>query len=750
MVLLAGVPLCVAAEVRDVPSSSHPSPPSLEEVLAARRDLWGEAAVGQPDGPSFEFFASLLPPPRYTNAAFRHYPFMLSVPRGLHKTRVVSNGSGINLRADQPPMWKENAVPVHFAVGKPGEPFGGDVQRLTGPGYEAGHLPIVQMSYAAGTGIYEQEVFAGTDAADAERGAVYVRFRPLKGSQGRVAARVESPDALSFENGCLRDPKGRVILVADAGWKWQAQDRQCTASLEGDRMATMVVYTALPDQPAVPRLDPGLYDRARRQCVQTWSELLDRGAKLEVPEPLVNRMWKSHIVGNFMIARKDWMNYSAGNAYDHLYEGECGDAARALMLYGFLNDGRDMVGPLLDFFRKATQYHVSGLKLQLLAHYYWLARDADYVGANRERWMKAVETILSNREKENGLVPRENYCGDISQQVYALNSNAQGWRGLRDLSAVLEEIGEREQARSLAETAAAYRRDILQAVEKSERRDVQPPFIPNALFGEEQPYPMLTDTRIGGYYDLMAPYIIGSEVLGPGSQRETWMIRYLQEHGGLCMGMVRTRPDRGQYAGQPGVVFLYSLRYALAQMRRDEREAALVTFYGGLAQAMTRETFIGGEATRFPSMDPLMRTIYLPPNSTNNSTSLWLLRYMLIQDWDLNDDGRPETLRLLYGAPRRWLRDGASIRFENAPTQFGGVSLQVRSHLNDGHVELDVKLPPRAPDKVLARISLPDGWKAGSATLDGSDLPLASDGAMDLTGRSGEVRLKLAVVRSGS
>jgi hypothetical protein len=363
--------------------------------------------------------------------------------------------------------------------------------------------------------------------------------------------------------------------------------------------------------------------------------------------------------------------------------------------------------------------------------------------------MKAVETILNNREKDNGLVPRENYCGDIAQQVYALNSNAQGWRGLRDLSVVLAEIGEKEQARSLAETAAAYRRDILRAVEKSERTDVQPAFIPNALFGEEQPYPMLTDTRIGGYYDLMAPYIIGSEVLGPGSQRETAMLEYLQQHGGLCMGMVRTKPDRGQYANQPGVVFLYTLRYALAQMRRDQREAALVTFYGGLAQGLTRDTFIGGEATRFPSMDPLMRTIYLPPNSTSNATTLWLLRYMLVQDWDLNDDGRPETLRLLYGAPRRWLRDRARIRFENVPTQFGPMSLLAQSRLADGVVDLQVTLPPRTPDKTVVRLPLPDGWTAQSAELEGSKLPLASDSSVDLTGQTGSLKLSFQVRRAG-
>src|SRR5207302_640644 len=129
----------------------------------------------------------------------------------------------------------------------------------------------------------------------------------------------------------------------------------------------------------------------------------------------------------------------------------------------------------------------------------------------------------------------DNYAGDISQQVYSLNSNANCWRGLRDLACVLADLGERDRAERLFDEARAFRQAILTAVAKSERRDVKPPFIPNALFGVEPPHHPLTATRMGSYYDLMAPYIIGSGVFGPGAERETWMIEYLQQHGGIAL-----------------------------------------------------------------------------------------------------------------------------------------------------------------------------------------------------------------------
>src|SRR5829696_6435335 len=51
--------------------SKLPSPP---EMAAARTDVWGEAALRHPDGPSYAFFRDLLPPLRYVNTAFKHYP----------------------------------------------------------------------------------------------------------------------------------------------------------------------------------------------------------------------------------------------------------------------------------------------------------------------------------------------------------------------------------------------------------------------------------------------------------------------------------------------------------------------------------------------------------------------------------------------------------------------------------------------------------------------------------------------------
>src|SRR5262245_11852651 len=81
------------------PARSLPTP---REMADSRTDVWGEAALRQPGGPSYELFKDLLPPLRYVNTAFRHYPIVLSAPSAPVKARWVSNGSGINPRAEKP------------------------------------------------------------------------------------------------------------------------------------------------------------------------------------------------------------------------------------------------------------------------------------------------------------------------------------------------------------------------------------------------------------------------------------------------------------------------------------------------------------------------------------------------------------------------------------------------------------------------------------------------------------------------
>jgi len=736
----AWILLLVAALLR----AQQPSlPVNAKEMAALRTDAWAEAALRHPDGPGYEFFKDLLPPLRYVNTAFRHYPIVLCAPGKPVKARWISNGSGVNLRAAKPPMWREVGTPTSFHVGKEVESFGSNSERLDGPKYLDGYLPVVQVACSLGEATYEQEAFAPTSSPLADHGAILVRFTVRK-APGVVAAQIEAKASLKSTDNSLQDAQGRTLVQFGSGWTWDAEKKQLSVSLKADTSADLLILTRPMQALAPSAVD---YTKERQTCVETWKALLARGSAFEIPEPIVQNAWRALVVGNHLIAVGDRMNYSAGNAYDHLYEGECGDAVRSLMLFGHTRDARAMVGPLLDFDRKATRFHVAGHKLQLLAHYYWVTRDAEYIREKRAVWEPVVAFIRNSRKTENGLLPKDNYAGDINQQIYSLNSNANCWRGLRDMAAVLEDMGERDVAGGLRKEVEGFRKVILNAVAKSERNDVKPPFIPLSLFGNEEPHDPLTATRTGSYYDLMIPYVLGSDLFA-GHERESWIIDYLREHGGLAMGMIRSMPHQGEFKDEPGVNVLYGLRYNLTLLRRGDRDHALVGFYGHLAQAMTRDTFIGGEGSRFFHGDRHGRSFYLPPNSASNATFLTTLRYLLIQDWDLDFDGRPDTLRLLDAIPPRWLADGKAISVQRAPSAFGEISVRVESRLSrDREVVVTLKPPSRSAKKLQVRLPDPPGYRIIKVTRGDMLQPRDEEGRVEIRDCTAETVIRFSVER---
>jgi hypothetical protein len=137
--------------------------------------------------------------------------------------------------------------------------------------------------------------------------------------------------------------------------------------------------------------------------------------------------------------------------------------------------------------------------------------------------------------------------------------------------------------------------------------------------------------------------------------------------------------------------------------------------------------------------------MYLPPNSAANAHFLWVLRSVLVHDADQDNDGRPESLRLLYATPRRWLADGARIRVRRAPTAFGPVSLEVTSRLRQGEVVAQLDLPPQAAQHASLRFRLPAGWRLTGAAAGGTALEALNDETVSLRGLTGRVTVRARV-----
>ncbi len=751
----------------DYPSKSveaqPPVLPTLDEVVRARQDVWGEAAMKQPNGASYEFFRDLLPPPRYVHADYRYYPIVLSAPNALSKASLVSNGSGLNLRGGAR-SWKANGTPVFFRVGPDEFLFGGLRERVSLPTLADGYLPIVAIDYVHPSPVqsegavplrqekvvresetYRLEAFASTGPTLSANGVVFLQFSLSAGTSGVVTLDFDDFEKVKFDKGAILDESEDVLASLDSKWTWERNGAH--AKLKFGETATAAIATKAVPAANRANLLGAKYGEQRLLCEVTWKGILAQGMHVVVPEKLVNDAWRNTLIQNYSLMRGDRIHYSALNQYDALYESEGSDALLAALVWGHESEVREMIEPLLDFQRKGLEYHNAGTKLLNVCRYYWQTRDAEGVRKLRSRWEPEARLLVENRTASNGLFPKERYCGDISTQVYSLNANAKAWRGLRDLSAVLADMNENEESNRFATIARDFRKTVLDAIAKSVHRETDPPFVPIALIDQEPAHDPITNVRIGSYWNIIIGYTIASGIFPPGSIEETWIPRYQEQHGGICMGMIRSGGAAFNFwSGEHRVNPLYGTRYTLDTLRRDDPERALVSLYGMLAQGMTRNTFIGGEASTLQPVDDGGRFFYCPPNSGANSHVLSMLRNQLVQDWDLNDDGKPETLRLLFGTSRRWLEDGKSIRIERAPTAFGPVSVTVQSHLKDGTVTAELQLPARnLPESALLRIRLPDGWRIDSAKAGKTLLHVDPSGTIDVSKLAGTVRVELKV-----
>jgi hypothetical protein len=360
-----------------------------------------------------------------------------------------------------------------------------------------------------------------------------------------------------------------------------------------------------------------------------------------------------------------------------------------------------------------------------------------------------LNRILDSRGSDNGLLPKERYCGDISTPVHALTVQAKAWRALVDIMPVLRALEEDALLARVQSVEKEFKARVIEATMKSISRETTPPFIPVALLAGETVHDPIPATRIGSYWNIINGYVIGSRLFDAGSEEEKWLPRYLETHGGLCMGMLRSGgAAHGFWTGSERVNPLYGTRYAVDLLRRDEPERALVSLYGMLAQGFTRGTLVGAEGATLDPVDAGGRFFYCPPNSASNAHFLTMLRNLLVQDFDLDGDGTPETLRLGFATSRRWLESGKKLAASRVPTAFGPVSVRWESRLDEGIVLAHVDLPARdKPKRTLLRTRLPEGWRISKVESGERSLPLTQADTVDLTQFSGAMDLHYSVRR---
>jgi len=728
---------------------------AVDRALSAKRDVWGNALLRSAGGPTYEGVRRYLK------------PLLLAGHAAGNKGKLLTD-SGVYYLAFGQPLGAQGAgsVALHVAdgsqivservdgprlsvgVGKGGrERYGSCRSRMAPPRLSAGYLPMLETRYRDSAGVrYEQESFVArvpqthslvsfvrltVDAQPATATGVQVRFTP-------------SVAALALAQNRLVHGKDTYLFFGAGG---HFDGSSVVYSTEGSTPRSLYVAWLDHPSPSAPfTLDQTSYERARRSSIDYWSRRLSQGTTFVVPDKRVLDAERNLLIQNLEMT---W-RYSLGNDYEEFEFPESIDGAEVMGAYGFQDVERAILRTSL---RKKLALYPNwemGEKLLGSALYYRLFGDGSYI-AEATPALGGYTANLGRQiaASRRGILHKERYASDLPDSVYGLDSQAVVWQGLRAMAQVWRDTRHRalaQRARSLAaRLGAGLRAGVRASARKLPDGSL---FIPVKLLDDERPYGALTASRSGSYWNLVIPYALASGLFAPRGYEAVGALRYMMQHGSRFLGLVRAAVyslyENPSYPAS-GSDEVYGLHVARFLADNDKPDQLVLSLYGALAAGMTPGTFVSGEgATIAPIPGEYFRKMYLPPNSVSNAAFLETLRLMLIHE-TTDRNGVPLGLELAYATPRAWLRPGARILVNDAPTGFGPLSFSIEPRDEAVHVVLSV--PTRAPLRTLGlRLRLPRGDRMTAVTLDGQPFSRFNPATqtIDLSGRTGSLSLDVA------
>jgi hypothetical protein len=693
---------------------AHPSAAytaRIDAALRAGRDVLGERLLAAPGGPSDAAARRALAPLAFarsahgrplTDSGVYYVPFAPSAPPGGTGAVSLHVADGSEIVADH-----VGGARLKVGVGPAGdERFGSCRTRLSTPALLGGWLPALETRYVDAAGnAYRQESFAGR----------------LPGSQARVAfvsvavvARHRATVRLAVVGGgalVRRIPAGATATVYGA---WRQSGRTL--------------------QP----LDADSYAAARAQETDYWRRRLDAGASIVVPEARVQNAERALLLQNLVLG---W-RYSIGNPYEEFSYPEGVDVAEVMADWGFDDTSAAILETSLTRPPRAYANWRAGEELVAAAQQQRLFRDDAFVERVTPRLATSV-AALAAQLRRGSLLARERYSSDIGDSVLGLHSQAVAWQGLREMGEAWRATGHGTLAAQATALAARLERGLRRAARVSERRlDDRSLFLPVRLLDDEPAYNRVTSSRDGSYWNLVAPYALGSGLFAPGSAEARGALAYLRLHGSRLLGLVRAGAfalyGKDPPAPVSGTDEVYGMNVARFLADNDVPDEQVLSLYGQLGAAMTPGTFVAGEAASVAPLDGVLeRAMYLPPNAASNATFLEKLRLALVHE-------RPTGLDLAFATPRAWLAPGRRIAVDNVPTSFGPVSFEIERSAHAVHATIEV---PEGLRSLRLRLRLPSGARLVAPTVNGARVRGFHPGAetLALPTRAGTIDLVAAV-----
>lgn len=643
---------------------------SLAEVFKSERDLLGEEILAKPGDPEYTEVAACFPP----LARMHVYSFV-----GTHE---CSQKVGVFYGGSTPNFDPAAYVPAIRKIRDEGRVLDGLV---------GGWLPALRFVYPENSGDWSE----------------LVMYAPMR-----------------VENG---NPQVQPV--------WYRVSR-----IEGNALRWVRYFDSY--HPFPPRLEakPEAFYEELLAMRAGWERPLDRGMQVDIPDQHLAELARHSLVREMMTRIGAFPKYGAfdrsygGSEHDGFQDTFNADTA-AMLAWGLF----DLAGQYIDnyftgFVRddgsilyRGPETGQYGRMLTVVAQY------ADYTGDNqlllrhRNRLDAVTKLLLSWRARAQRLPPDDPAYGMIAGWSEAdacldpdpprymrpyLSNSTEAARGFEELGRVWENVGQRKHqtelvawGRLLREESRSLVNDVQHAISRSLLTNTQPPCLP-AIAGVAEPF------HVAVARDKLDPqfrsYRAWPEMLHSGIltrvQVQT-IVGYRAAHHDIILGVPTVYGyDRREWGG-----FL-SYGHAYGLIQHDFAREFLLTLYSLMAHQYTRGVWTAPETrliepTRFaaPYCTPAQMTVPL------------LTRWMLVFE-----EPSAEVLWLAKATPRLWLEDGKRVAVTNAPTRWGKVGFELRSHLDSGTIEGRLNLPRRPMQaQIKVRLRAPDNHRMQAVSVNG-------------------------------
>lgn len=508
------------------------------------------------------------------------------------------------------------------------------------------------------------------------------------------------------------------------------------------------------------------YFSARDQRELELEGILARGAKIQVPEEVVNNIYKAQILYNqtqmVQAADRDYYMPVQGSAGFWPWEqmkqlvvldglGYHEDVRKSLGYYlklqgrrppnaqvksyrgvfppsgtfeesGWEQDSDSTIYGLLAKQRRWLEksfpnwVNNTGSSLNAFAEHYFLTRDRQWLRGVAPALIEACNWIITERQGTEqkdaqgrkalhyGLMPAgQPYDTKVGQEADYYICNTDGYT-YQGLKRVAEALADIEHpdGERLLREAESYRQDIMEAMRLLRTTDPNLPPYPERLYGHEG----------WGSFAAGAIALVDADLINPGDPAFLQLEAYMKSHFNYgVLGLSgRCHADDERVEGSYYMVTTEDI-YHYSWVVRGEIEKALLSFYSALAFGVDKETL--GAIERFSIRDRRYAPFFID-SSGGMRINAMIRRTLLLE--------RDGELRLLAAAPRRWLEAGKRIEMQNIVTYFGKMNLKVESRANKGEIVAELMIEKERPDrlhKILLRLPHPARQRMKEVTVNG-------------------------------